>query len=111
MLFTSKSIDDLIATYNVNDNEDNSPGGHSSGDDTSAHARQRHTNGSGSTSHVPTFNDSVKRSTRFITAVPAAEVLSKIESILEQVIVGFSMSCSVVFVITKFLLSDRPCTS
>ena len=111
MLFTSKSIDDLIATYNVNDNEDNSPGGHSSGDDTSAHARQRHTNGSGSTSHVPTFNDSVKRSTRFITAVPAAEVLSKIESILEQVIVGFSMSCSVVFVITKFLLSDRPFTS
>jgi hypothetical protein len=35
--------------------------------------------------HPPSFNDSVKRSTRFITAVPASEVLDKVESILEQV--------------------------
>lgn len=32
----------------------------------------------------PAFNDIVKRSTRFITAVPAHEVLDKVESILEQ---------------------------
>lgn len=33
----------------------------------------------------PSFHDVVKRSTRFITAVPAAEVLGKVESILERV--------------------------
>jgi hypothetical protein len=33
----------------------------------------------------PSFVDSVKRSTRFITAVPAADVLSKVEAILNQV--------------------------
>jgi serine/threonine protein kinase len=38
-----------------------------------------------SSTHPPSFNDSVKRSTRFITAVPASEVLDKVESILEQV--------------------------
>ena len=32
----------------------------------------------------PSFHDVVKRSTRFITALPAAEVLDKIEHILEQ---------------------------
>ena len=32
----------------------------------------------------PAFNDSVKRSTRFITAVPAAEVLEKVERVLED---------------------------
>lgn len=42
--------------------------------------------GSGlSNTHPPSFNDSVKRSTRFITAVPASEVLDKVETILEQV--------------------------
>jgi hypothetical protein len=35
--------------------------------------------------HPPSFSDSVKRSTRFITAVPAAEVLSKVEAILNGV--------------------------
>ena len=39
----------------------------------------------GSATNPPSFNDSVKRSTRFITAVPASEVLDKVESILEQV--------------------------
>lgn len=34
------------------------------------------------TGHLPSFNDSVKRSTRFVTAVPATQVISKIESIL-----------------------------
>ncbi|CAE7544780.1 unnamed protein product, partial [Symbiodinium microadriaticum] len=34
--------------------------------------------------HPPSFHDAVKRSTRFITSVPAAEVLEKVESILEQ---------------------------
>ena len=43
------------------------------------------TTGSLSVTHPPSFNDSVKRSTRFITAVPASEVLDKVESILEQV--------------------------
>jgi hypothetical protein len=38
-----------------------------------------------SATNPPSFNDSVKRSTRFITAVPASEVLDKVESILEQV--------------------------
>ena len=38
-----------------------------------------------SATHPPSFNDSVKRSTRFITAVPASEVLDKVESILEKV--------------------------
>ena len=38
-----------------------------------------------SNTHPPSFNDSVKRSTRFITAVPAFEVLDKVETILEQV--------------------------
>lgn len=33
----------------------------------------------------PSFKDSVKRSTRFITAVPPADVLSKVEAILNQV--------------------------
>jgi hypothetical protein len=33
----------------------------------------------------PSFIDSVKRSTRFITAVPAADVLSKVEAILSKV--------------------------
>ena len=33
----------------------------------------------------PAFNDLVKRSTRFITAVPAYEVLEKVETILESV--------------------------
>lgn len=33
----------------------------------------------------PSFTDSVKRSTRFITAVPAADVLSKVEAILNKV--------------------------
>ena len=110
MLFTSKSIDDLIATYNVSDNDDNSPGGHNSGDDTSAHARQRQTNGGGSSSHVPTFNDSVKRSTRFITAVPAAEVLSKIESILTQVLMGSFVNHYIFhgFCLTMSLSSDHP---
>jgi hypothetical protein len=37
-----------------------------------------------STNFPPSFNDTVKRSTRFITAVPAAEVLSKVECVLEQ---------------------------
>lgn len=32
----------------------------------------------------PSFNDLVKRSTRFITAVPAAEVLEKVECVLEE---------------------------
>jgi serine/threonine protein kinase len=32
----------------------------------------------------PSFNDTVKRSTRFITTVPAAEVLSKVECVLEH---------------------------
>lgn len=32
----------------------------------------------------PSFHDLVKRSTRFITAVPAFEVLEKVESVLEQ---------------------------
>jgi hypothetical protein len=32
----------------------------------------------------PSFNDLVKRSTRFITSVPAFEVLEKVESVLEQ---------------------------
>ena len=32
----------------------------------------------------PSFSDSVKRSTRFITAVPAAEVLEKVERVLEE---------------------------
>ena len=35
--------------------------------------------------HPPSFTDSVKRSTRFITAVPAADVLSKVETILNAV--------------------------
>ena len=114
MLFTSKSIDDLIATYNVSDNDDNSPGGHSSGDDTSAQARYRQTSGSGSSSsssHVPTFNDSVKRSTRFITAVPAAEVLSKIESILEQVMDDLFTTFVVGCCLTSFLSFDHVCSS
>ena len=89
MLFTSRSIDDLIATHdNAGDDDNYSPSGHNSIDDTSGHGgydlHQRRGPGGGSSAHVPTFSDSVKRSTRFITAVPAAEVLSKIESILEQ---------------------------
>jgi len=32
----------------------------------------------------PSFNDTVKRSTRFITTVPAAEVLQKLECVLEE---------------------------
>lgn len=35
--------------------------------------------------HPPSFTDSVKRSTRFITAVPASDVLSKVEAILNKV--------------------------
>eukprot|EP01038_Epipyxis_sp_PR26KG_P012798 gene12798-17158_t len=38
-----------------------------------------------STTVPPSFNDLVKRSSRFITAVPAVEVLEKVERILEQV--------------------------
>lgn len=38
-----------------------------------------------SATHPPSFNDSVKRSSRFITAVPACEVLDKVEGILELV--------------------------
>jgi serine/threonine protein kinase len=34
--------------------------------------------------HPPSFHDAVKRSTRFITSVPAAEVLETVDSILEQ---------------------------
>ena len=34
--------------------------------------------------HPPSFHDAVKRSTRFITSVPAAEVLDTVENILEQ---------------------------
>lgn len=34
---------------------------------------------------IPSFNDRVKRSTRFITSVPADQVLSKIEEILHEV--------------------------
>ena len=34
--------------------------------------------------HPPSFHDVVKRSTRFITSVPAGEVLETVESILEQ---------------------------
>lgn len=34
--------------------------------------------------HPPSFHDAVKRSTRFITSVPAGEVLETVESILEQ---------------------------
>ena len=33
--------------------------------------------------HPPSFHENVKRSTRFVTAVPAAQVLLKIENILE----------------------------
>jgi hypothetical protein len=36
-----------------------------------------------SATHPPSFSDTVKRSTRFITSVPAAVVLDKVESILE----------------------------
>jgi len=41
------------------------------------HQQQQH-------SQPPSFNDLVKRSTRFITAVPAAEVLVKVQTILEE---------------------------
>lgn len=34
--------------------------------------------------HPPSFHDAVKRSTRFITSVPAGEVLETVENILEQ---------------------------
>mmetsp|Transcript_15470 Transcript_15470/g.25758 ORF Transcript_15470/g.25758 Transcript_15470/m.25758 type:complete len:1106 (+) Transcript_15470:211-3528(+) len=34
--------------------------------------------------HPPSFHDAVKRSTRFITSVPAEEVLETVDSILEQ---------------------------
>lgn len=44
--------------------------------------RQRN---NGAHNQPPSFNDYVKRSTRFITAVPPQEVLDKIESILEDV--------------------------
>jgi len=75
MLFTSNSIADLLAAGDAD--EDSSPGAHATADDAHGHRRS-------SSPHVPTFSDVVKRSTRFITAVPAAEVLSKIESILER---------------------------
>jgi serine/threonine protein kinase len=38
----------------------------------------------GSSACPPSFSDTVKRSTRFITSVPAAVVLEKVETILEQ---------------------------
>ena len=44
-----------------------------------------HSNNSQSNAVPPAFNDLVKRSTRFITAVPAHEVLEKVEAILESV--------------------------
>lgn len=38
----------------------------------------------------PSFNDLVKRSTRFITAVPAYDVLEKVESVLQQYLLNKS---------------------
>ena len=40
--------------------------------------------GSNATTNPPSFSDLVKRSTRFITAVPAAEVMEKVERVLEE---------------------------
>jgi serine/threonine protein kinase len=45
----------------------------------------RQDSGSSENRSMPSFNDRVKRSTRFITSVPADEVLSKIEGILKEV--------------------------
>jgi len=54
------------------------------GNDTSFRSAGSHS-GSTSTARPPSFSNSVKRSTRFLTAVPAAEVLIKVETILNQV--------------------------
>jgi hypothetical protein len=79
-LFSSPSIDDLVIN---SDDEDTQGRG---GDDQRQPfgAFSNHISGAGGRVEPPAFSDLVKRSTRFLTSVPAAGVLDKMASVLQQ---------------------------
>jgi serine/threonine protein kinase len=64
-----------------NNNNNNHSGAYAA----AGHSIYRQDSESSENRTMPSFNDRVKRSTRFITSVSADEVLSKIESILQEV--------------------------
>lgn len=76
----SSNVHDLIILGEQEENDADSP--------TSARSARSTTAEPTATGAIPivppSFNDSVKRSTRFITAVPATEVLEKVERVLEE---------------------------
>lgn len=83
MLFSSPSIDDLVLGDEEMAFSGLGSGGIAASSSTTSLQEIPGAGGAGNT-NPPSFSDLVKRSTRFITAVPATEVMEKVERLLEE---------------------------
>ena len=83
LLFNSPSIDDLVLGDDELAFSGSVSGGMAASSSTSSLQEASGAVGAGNT-NPPSFSDLVKRSTRFITAVPATEVMEKVERLLEE---------------------------
>lgn len=80
-----EKVQDLISTPTTIMNEDEADMDSSFDEGNREHLVPTNSTRVNGSNYPPSFNDMVKRSTRFITAVPAQEVLRTIEAILEDV--------------------------